>query len=121
MSRATTVTVSEAPAFPDAKKGRAKARASSTSVAMRSASSNNSRRCRFSVCSTGACFKSLTAANFTRGSGSRFNRCSTSGMATAAAPARNTGERNDNIYSARDLVERYDSNASSSGCVVFSS
>ena len=32
---------------------------------MRSASSSSSRMCRFSVCSTGACLSSLTAANFT--------------------------------------------------------
>ena len=50
-----------------------------------------------SLYSIGACFRSLTAANNTRGSGSRLSRCSTSGMAAAAAPTRNSGDRKDNM------------------------
>ncbi len=94
---------------------------------------------RRSVYSTGAPLSSLTAANFTRGSGSRRSRCRTIGTAAARAPIRNSGDRNDGISGQSDArslhaaiqprtqvtcffsrVDRYDSRASSSGSVVFS-
>ena len=103
VSRAITVAPLEPTASPEAKNGRANAIASRTSVAIRSASSSSSRNRCLAECSTGACFNSLTAANFTLGSGSRFSRCSTIGIAAAAAPARNRGERNDSPNTQRAL------------------
>src|SRR6516162_1467538 len=94
MSSATIVTPPRVTASPEARNGRAKARASSTSAATRSASNSSSRSRCFSVSSTGACFNNFTAANFTRGSGSRLRRCSTIGTAAAPAPTRNSGDRN---------------------------
>ena len=92
VSSATTVTP-DAVAAPRAKKGRAKASARSTSAATRSARSSSSRSRCFSVFSTGACFRSLTAANLMRGSGSRLSRWRMTGTAAVSAPTRNRGER----------------------------
>src|SRR6516225_12337260 len=94
VSSVTIVTPPRVTAWPDAMNGRAKANASRTSAATRKASNNSSLSRCFSVSSTGACFNSFTAANFTRGSGSRLRRCSTIGTAAAAAPTRKIGDRN---------------------------
>ena len=79
------------------KNGRANASARSTSAATRSISRAICLSRRVEVCSTGACRNSATAANFTRGSGFRFSRCRTTGMAAASAPTRKRGERKDGI------------------------
>ena len=93
VSRTTMVAPEAAAAPAERKNGRANASARRTSAATRSVSSAICLSRRAEVCSTGASRSSATGANFTRGSGFRLSRCSTTGTAAASAPTRNSGER----------------------------